>query len=167
MTIYEQLTQDFYDNTKRILYFSCRFLELVKTEQDGWKTRTNLIFIDVNFHHEVAQNDEGSKTEIKDFLSRYFHSLCNKTGRSSDFLQFFTVDVRNNIAGKMVSIKDRTSFMCCPKQLSSPKIVFAKLNSVPNNFRPKRLFELGTSCVANWSATTVPARHNCRTGSLN
>ena len=57
----------------------------MKTEQDGWKTSTNLIFIDVNFHDEVALKDEGSKTEIKDYLSRYFNALCNKTGTISDF----------------------------------------------------------------------------------
>ena len=72
--------------------------------------------MDINFHDEVTQNDEGSKTEIKDFLSRFFHALCNKTEKFSDFLQFFAVDVRNNIAGKMVSIKEWTSCTCCPQQ---------------------------------------------------
>ena len=52
---------------------------------------------------EVAQNDEGSKIEIKDFFSGYFNALCNKTETMTDFLHFFQFDVHSNIAGKMVS----------------------------------------------------------------
>ena len=35
------------------------------------------------------------------------------------------------------------------------------------NLQLKRLFKPGTSCVANWSATTVPARNSYHAGSLN
>ena len=75
----------------------------MRTEQDGWKTNIEFLFLAVNFHDEVAQNDEGSITEIKDFLVRYFQALCNKTEKMSNFLQFFELDVHSNIAGQMVS----------------------------------------------------------------
>ena len=73
----------------------------MKTEQDGWKTKIEFLFREVNFHDQMAQNDEGSKIEIKDFFNRYFNALCNKTEIMTDFLHFFQFDVHSNIAGKI------------------------------------------------------------------
>ena len=75
----------------------------MKTQDNGWKSDIKFLLIDVNFHHEVKQNDKGYVAEIKDFIKRFFHTICKQIPLA-DYQSFFSNKTRNNIAGKKVRI---------------------------------------------------------------